>query len=395
MSSDFRERLTQHARVAVERAPRAQSEAATAQYLVLPFFQLLGYDPLDPDEVVPESHASFSDKFKNRVDFAICMGGEPVIAVECKKVGALNEGHRGELKGYFNAVPSVKLGILTDGLVWQLYTDTGRENMMDDEPFVSIDLARVHADGRLNDHALDALLKIQKGAFNPAGVGADARRKLFVAAYLGVLERVFQTPEEPLVRALMDMATIDGRRTGRLVEEHAPLVHEAMQSFLDRKILERVGFAERADLVRVAPGPTVPQPNPAAGGAPETDGGVATPANPAASGEPAPIGDGIITTDTEVQVFNYVRRRLPFLIDRDEALYEKLDHLYPRDYKTRFTVCYKQDRNGRLFNFMEMTQGPRFRFEFPETGTTINTDRMADIDAELLTAYMRRVAEIG
>jgi hypothetical protein len=60
MSDDFRTRLVAHAAVAVDRAARAQSEAATNQYLVLPFFHLLGYDPLDPDEVVPEAHASFS-----------------------------------------------------------------------------------------------------------------------------------------------------------------------------------------------------------------------------------------------------------------------------------------------------------------------------------------------
>jgi hypothetical protein len=389
MTDDFRSRLLAHAKVAVDRAARAQSEAATAQYLVLPFFQLLGYDPLDPDEVVPEAHASFSDKFKNRVDYAISKDGNPVIAVECKKVGALNEGHRGELKGYFNAVPSVKLGVLTDGLIWQLYTDTGRENMMDDSPFVAIDLAKVAAGERISEQALDALVKIRKGAFDPSGVGADARRKLFTTAYLGVLEQVFQTPPEPLVRTLMDMASMDGRRTGRLVEEHAPIIREAMQAFLDRKILERVGFAERADIVRVPAnnGEAPPQKTP------EVD----TPAAPTAESAPSagPTYDGIVTTDTEIAVFDYVRRRLPFLIERDEALYRKLDHLYPRDYKTRFTVCYKQDRNGRLFNFMQMTQGPKYRFEFPDTGTVINTERFSDIDPELLNSYLTRVAELG
>jgi predicted type IV restriction endonuclease len=109
---------------------------------------------------------------------------------------------------------------------------------------------------------------------------------------------------------------------------------------------------------------------------------------------PAP-GEAIVTTETEVAVFEYVRRRLPFLIDRDEGLYRKLDHLYPRDYKTRFTVCYRQDRNGRLFNFTQMTQGPAYRFEFPDTGVVINTNSLSDIDRELLAAYLRRVEELG
>ena len=88
------------------------SEEAAKQYLILPFArQLLGYDPLDPDEIVPEAHASFSDKFKNKVDYAICIEGEPVIGVECKRTGQLGTADKGELRGYFNAVPSIKLGM--------------------------------------------------------------------------------------------------------------------------------------------------------------------------------------------------------------------------------------------------------------------------------------------
>lgn len=419
MTTDFKSALVQHARLAVERAPRAHSEAAAAQYLVLPFLQLLGYDPLDPDEVIPEAHASFSDKFKNRVDYAICKGGEPVIGIECKKVGSLADANRGELKGYFNAVPSIKLGILTDGLIWQLFSDTGSENMMDDEPFTVVDLREV-AEGRIQDHALDALARLRRGTFDPADVGADARRKLYVAAYIDVLESAFQIPHEGLVRALMDLAQVDGRRTTRLVEEHAPVIREAMHAFLDKKILERVGFAERGDLVRVpaksasgetgvsVPGHVVTPGSTAASAASiattsvagamdrGTDGASAASAK-LADAEPGSgmIPDGIITTETEVAVFEYVRRRLPFLIERDETLYQKLDHLYPRDFKTRFTVCYRQDRNGRLFNFMEMVQGPRYRFEFPDSGAVINTDSFQDIDSELLSAFLKRVAELG
>jgi predicted type IV restriction endonuclease len=108
VSEEFKNRLLVHARTVVDRAGRAQSEEATKQFLILPFLQLLGYDPLDPDEVIPEADASFSDKFKNRVDYAISKEGIPVIAVEAKKVGSLSEANRGELKGYYNAVPTVK-----------------------------------------------------------------------------------------------------------------------------------------------------------------------------------------------------------------------------------------------------------------------------------------------
>ena len=379
MNDDFRTRLVAHAALAVERASRAQTEAATNQYLVLPFFQLLGYDPLDPDEVVPEAHASFSDKFKNRVDFAICQEKTAVIAVESKRVGALVEANRGELKGYFNAVSTVKLGILTDGLTFQLFTDTGAENMMDDEPFAVIDLAEVARD-QVDANALDALVRLRKGTFDPANVGADARRKMHIAAYADALQQVLASPDERFVRVMMDVASIEGRRTSRMVEEHAPLVHEAAGVMLDRKILERVGFADRSDLVRMrqeAPAPAAPA---------------------EAAPEPPPAAEsGVLTTATELEVFDYVRTRLPFLIERDEELFRKLGQVRCVDHKTVFCVFYRQERKGKLFNFTEATRGARFRFEFvaPEGAGWVNTDTLSDIDAPLLAAFTARAQELG
>jgi hypothetical protein len=379
MTDDFRASLIAHAQVCLDRAPKAATEAATQQYLILPFVQLLGYNPLDPDEVVPEAHASFSDKFKNRVDYAICQAGLPVIAIECKKVGTLAETNRGELKGYFNAVPTVKLGILTDGLVYQLYTDTGLENMMDDVPFAVVDLADV-AREQIDDMALEAFGKLRKGTFDPAYVGADARRRIYTGMYADALERSLANPDERFVRTLMDVAGIEGRRTGRMVEEHVPIVRDAGEVLLDRKILERVGFADRKDLVKMrpetAPAPAIPA------GEPE--------AVPAGAGE-----SGVVTTETELQVYDYVRTRLPFLIAGDETLYSQLVHVRPVDHKTVFCVFYKQERKGRLFNFRE-GRGPRFRFEFAgEGGQLIETDSLSDIDQQLVAVYRQRVAEMG
>jgi predicted type IV restriction endonuclease len=377
MSQDFRAALVAHAQIALDRAGRAQTEAATQQYLIIPFIQMLGYDPLDPDEVIPEAHASFSDKFKNRVDYAICQNGQPVIAIECKRVGTLSEANRGELKGYFNAVPSAKLGILTDGLVYQLYTDTGLENMMDDEPFVVVDLNLV-AQEQVSEAELDALVRLRKGTFDPANVGTDARRKIYLDAYVEAIGRSLSDPDERFVKTMLDLAGIDGRRTTRMVEEHAPIVRDAAQALLDRLILARVGFADRKDLVKV----------PAEAAAPAA----------VAEAPAAPVADesGIVTTETEMEVHDYVRRRLPFLIAGDEELFQRLQHLRPVDYKTVFSVYYRQERKGKLFNFWEGRE-PRYRFEFVALGpgNTLQTDHLADIDANLLAAFRQRVQELG
>jgi hypothetical protein len=379
MSHDFRAALVAHAQTSLDRAGRAQTEAATQQYLIIPFIQVLGYDPLDPDEVIPEAHASFSDKFRNRVDYAICQNGQAVIAIECKKVGTLNEANRGELKGYFNAVPTVKLGILTDGLVYQLFTDTGLENMMDDEPFAVVDLNQV-AQEQVGETELDALMRLRKGTFDPANVGTDARRKIYLGTYVDVLGRIFAQPDERFVRTMLDMANIDGRRTNRMLEEHTPIIRDAVQALLDRMILARVGFADRKDLVKVPAEAAVPAP---------------APSDPPPAGVPVDES-GIITTATELEVHDYVRRRLPFLIAGDEELFQRLQHLRPVDYKTVFSIYYRQERKGKLFNFWEGKE-PRYRFEFVALGpgNHLQTDSLPDIDAPLLAAFKQRVQELG
>jgi hypothetical protein len=381
MSDDFKERLINHAKLALSRAERATSEEAAKQYLILPFFNLLGYDPLDPDEIIPEAHASFSDKFKNRVDYAICINGEPVIAVECKKTGSIVEANRGELKGYFNAVPSTKLGILTDGLIFELYSDTKLENMMDDEPFARVDLSAV-AKERINEQAFDALVKLRKGTFDPADVGADAKRKIFTARYVEVLERSFSNPHEDFIRVIMDLAGIEGRKTAKLVEENSPIVSEALQIFLDKKILERVGFANRQDIVRMQQATAPAQAAPAE-----------PPPAPADQGRDIQAESGIITTDTELKIYNHVKNRLSFLVE-DEAHFERVQQLFYKDYKTIFSVCYKQERRGKLFNFREGPNG-EYRFEFPENSETVEVTNLYELDQPLLTSFLNRVQELG
>jgi hypothetical protein len=382
VDSKFRGQLAEFAKKAVDRSGRVENEQATRQFLIIPFLQLLGYDSYNPDEIVPEADASFSDKFKNKVDYAIFKDEEPVIAIESKKVGSLNEANKGELKGYFNAVPSVKLGILTDGLIYQLFSDTGRENMMDDQPFVVIDLKEVAQD-RIADDVLDALLKLQKDTFDPENIGKDAQRKLYVNAYVEVLETAFESPQRALVKTFMDLAGVEGNKTAKLLDEHTAVLEEAMRAFFDKKLLERVGFAERGDLVRVSRTDAQVSPD-----AEEESVGVA------AGEPPEAVKTGIETTEAERQVFDYIKQRLPFLIERDDNLFRRLDSIFMKDHKTTLNVSYKLEQKGKLFSFKE-GEDPKYRFEFAGSGTRIDTNELSEIDSELLSIFMRRVEELG
>lgn len=83
--STFQEQLVAFANTAGVRIARCANEKQTKLYLVLPFLRLLGYDALDPSQVIAESSADFSEKYKNRVDFLLIANGIPAIALECKR----------------------------------------------------------------------------------------------------------------------------------------------------------------------------------------------------------------------------------------------------------------------------------------------------------------------
>lgn len=379
MSIEFEQSIVEHAKAVVARAGRATNEESTKMFLILPFFELLGYDTRNPEEVFPEDDASFSDKHKNHVDYSIYLDEKPVIAVEAKKVGAIKSSTRGELKGYFNAVPSVKLGILTDGLVYQLYTDADSPNMMDDEPYATIDVAQI-AELQEAKGAADVLANLRKGIFSPEDVGAEARRKIYVASYVDALESTFHKPSKDVVRTMMSLIHVEGYKTPALVEEHTTLISEAMRVFVDKKLLERVGFAERQDLVRV-PAPNTPPSQPES--------------PPEHGSDPPEVGEssGVVTTEAELLVFDYVRHRLPFLINREEELFQKLQHVSCKDRKQVFIVYYKKERSGSLFRLQEAASG--YKFHFPASGTEILTKDLSDIDDELLRAFMQRIGELG
>ena len=82
--TSFREELIEFARKGVAIESRCHNEECTKQYLVLPFVQLLGYDPKDPEQVAAEHSADFSDKYKNRVDYLLKADGVAAIALECR-----------------------------------------------------------------------------------------------------------------------------------------------------------------------------------------------------------------------------------------------------------------------------------------------------------------------
>lgn len=368
---EFRSKVVELARRAVNAAPRCVNEESTKMFLVIPMISLLGYDHMDPNEVFPEHHCDFSEKYKNRVDYAIFKSGDPVIAIESKPAGAPSlKDDRGQLRSYFNAARTVKMGVLTDGLVWEFYADSDEPNMMDANPFLRFDLSEV-AKGKVDDSALEGLHSLSKSVFDPENIGAEAKRKHIYNSVLSQVATIFADPPEEFARPLLRKAGI-GHINQKALDEYRPVIQAAFREFINRQILHRLDLPKPDQAVpATAAEPPAPMPTPA---------------------------DAIVTTERELEVFKWVQQRLAFLV-RDDALFAEIKSVDYRDYQGKFVVFYKMERKGRIFEFIESKIAPGYRFIFPEDSGLaqgdITVQSLVEIDAPLIASFKARVAAIS
>ena len=150
------------ARKVKELKPIIETEEATKTAFIIPFIsQVLGYEVTDPREVIPEYTADVGTKKGEKVDFAIKQGDDFRFLIECKKIGApLDLNHASQLVRYFN-ITDTEFAILTNGEVYQFYTQLDRANRMDEKPFLILDLANI------DPRTFPNLEKMTKPHFDP------------------------------------------------------------------------------------------------------------------------------------------------------------------------------------------------------------------------------------
>lgn len=136
---DFIDQLKQFASRVENLKDQIATEEATKTSLILPFFQLLGYDIFDPTEFVPEFTADVGIKKGEKVDYAIFQNGIPIILIEAKWCGENLDKHSSQLFRYFGT-SKAKFGILTNGLIYKFFTDLEEPNKMDEKPFMELNL---------------------------------------------------------------------------------------------------------------------------------------------------------------------------------------------------------------------------------------------------------------
>lgn len=209
------------------------TEEATKTSMIMPFFQLLGYDVFNPLEFVPEYTADFGIKKGEKVDYAIMdENNQPVILVEAKWCGEPLDKHASQLFRYFSTTPA-KFGVLTNGIIYQFFTDLDESNKMDDRPFLEFDILNI------KESLVPELKKFQKQAFDIEAITNSASELKYSSQIRQIFTQQLSNPDDVFVKYILGKV-YDGLRTQKVIDSFRPIVKKAFSQFVNELINDRL-----------------------------------------------------------------------------------------------------------------------------------------------------------
>lgn len=217
---EFEELIAEHVRKVTGRKEACTNEESTKNALILPFFDMLGYDIFNPREVMPESTAAPGVNKDRRVDYCIYIKDVPTILVEAKPYGAKLDKYSTQLANYYASCEAA-LAILTDGVGYRFYADFQKTNTMDEKPFYELNITKLSAADK------EMIGSLRKGDFNVNNVTTTSAFNTFFKKQLAC-------PCDDLVRLFLKGAGINTpKQTEALCEQYRPLVKKSLRSCIE------------------------------------------------------------------------------------------------------------------------------------------------------------------
>jgi hypothetical protein len=271
-----------------------KTEQGTKDYLITPFIKILGYDSHNPMDVVPEYTCDAPEKNGEKVDYAIMKDGKPFMLVECKFAhDELQAKHTAQLLKYFNSITELKVGVLTNGVIYKFYTDLEHENIMDTTPFLEINMLEV-------DNNLVEELKYYKKESSASII--DLRERSKELKYTREIKRIFENELEVPSDEFVDFFA-KGKHvyagktkiTKSVKDDFRNYIKKALKEVINKKITDALkSTIEKTN--RKGPEPQPPLPDPSR--------------------------NGIVTTEEEKNGFEIVREILQGTTDSKRINYK-------------------------------------------------------------------------
>jgi predicted type IV restriction endonuclease len=310
---DFIDEIKAIAKTVEKLQHQIQNEEATKTAFIMPFIKTLGYDVFNPMEVHPEFTADVPGMNGKKVDYAICIEDKPVILIECKHCQEdINKPiHKAQLHTYFHTTES-KVGILTNGIIYYFYTDTKQANIMDDKPFFEFNMLD------FTESAINELKRFSKSKINQDDLSDIAKNLLYTKEIKRLLAEQLINPAPEFVKFFASQV-YSGKMMASVVEKFTEIVQKSLKEFINEKITERLQSAMEVN--------------------PDNSSQITTTIDPVIIDTPP--GNGIVTTEEELEGFRIVKSILRAEIDLNRIQYKDTKSYFGinLDGKVNKTIC--------------------------------------------------------
>jgi hypothetical protein len=343
---------------AIIHSANCTNESSAKNTLIIPFFEHLGYDPRDPRVVSLEYQVELGKKYPDRADIVLFIQGSPAIVVECKAPGKVLSRSVSQLSRYFNDNDDAVIGVLTDGIQFQFFTDADRNGVLDDEPFLTLNLRKL-ADSGLAETEIEFLSRIHRETFDEEWIARFAEAQILRKRLTKWLSDQLKKPSHQFCRYVLSQLNIKNVRGGRL-DVCADLLQDAFANGLANEIYDKIRRSKSPPLTSDTK-PTRPQTN----------------------------KNKITTTQRELEIYELCKRRLSHLtrLKSEEA---KIRNIKYRDFISKFTIYYDKPKKGRLFDYID--EGDKDKFIFSLKGADEVVYGVENIDKILLEAFREKLA---
>lgn len=271
----------------------SDNEAKTRMYLVEPFFEILRFNRgFDNGNLVPEYDADFANLKGKKVDYAILSKGKPEILVEVKKASIkLATKNTAQLNEYFNNTTESKIGILTNGIVYEFYCrNTSGGSSLHPTPFYTFNWENV--DGS----QIEKLAEFYAISINIKEILEKAQDLFFLERFEEAIYKELSKPSKEFIKAIF-MQMGGNKLTESIEKQIRQLINSvSIKSALDRLVIE----------------------------------------------ESNTLNSGIITTEDEIRVFNIIKTILAHhkQIDTNSIGY--------KDFKGKFSIILQDNLKKKI-----------------------------------------------
>ena len=214
---------------------RNLSEEATKMSLIVPFFQILGYDVFNPQEFCPEYTADVGIKKGEKVDYAISINNQPVILIEAKAVNKKLDKYSSQLFRYF-VTTSARFAILTNGIVYQFYSDLDEPNKMDKDPFMEVNLLDI------KDNQISQIEKFHKKYLNVDEILDTASILKYNTLFKKFISQQISEPSNDFVKLFLQ-PFYKGTKTQAVIEKFKPILSNAFTEYINETVNAKIKFA--------------------------------------------------------------------------------------------------------------------------------------------------------